>query len=228
MDQGIIASFKAHYRRHFVQHGLLRAMEKKEDVSWTVLDAIYGIKAAWKKVTPATIAHCFRHCGFQAPAPQEEEEDDPEDDIPLAQLIHDLRRAGMAITPEEEEAYHTVDDQLLTSAPLTVQDIAQDIRVRTAPEEEEEEEEDQEDPVTPAAPPTLANVMDWTSGLKDALASSTKDTPEEMWEHLSAVEAFLTQAFTQKKKQATILSFFSAPPPPATLPDPGVEASTRL
>ena len=28
MDQGIITSFKSHYRCHYIQHGLLKAMER--------------------------------------------------------------------------------------------------------------------------------------------------------------------------------------------------------
>ena len=45
MGQGIIASFKSHYLRYFVQHGLLKAMEAGRGFNWTVLDAIYSVKA---------------------------------------------------------------------------------------------------------------------------------------------------------------------------------------
>ena len=40
MDQGIIASFKSHYCHHFLQHGLLKAMEADRAFNWTVLDGI--------------------------------------------------------------------------------------------------------------------------------------------------------------------------------------------
>ena len=45
IDQGIMASCKSHYPRHFVQHGLLKAIEAGRDFNWTVLDAIYGVRA---------------------------------------------------------------------------------------------------------------------------------------------------------------------------------------
>ena len=85
MDQGIIASFHSHYRCYFVQHGLLKAMEAGRDFNKTVLDAVCGVEAAWSKVTPATIKNCYSHFGFVVPvsAATPEDDDDPEDDIPL-------------------------------------------------------------------------------------------------------------------------------------------------
>ena len=233
MDQGIIASFKCHYRRYFVQHGLLRAMEQGKDFTWTVLDAIYGIKAAWDKVTPATIKHCFRHCGFEVPVAEEEdpdddvplnqllpvpvaEEEDPDDDIPLSQLLEDLRR-HMAVTKEQEAAFSTVDDNLLTSAPLTVKDISQDILAAKETEDDEEDEDDEATAAPLEPPPTLAKALESTTTLKDVLSSSNLDT-EEMWEHLAALEKFLQKNFQQKAKQTTIMNFFSAPPPPPRTP----------
>lgn len=219
MDQGIINNFKCHYRRHFVQNGLLRAMEAGKDFSWNVLDAIYGIQIAWRKVTAPCIANCFRHCHFTIPdpAPAPEEEEDPEDDIPLAQLAQNLRRAGMAVTDEEMAAYQTVDDQLLTSTPLTVQDIAREVQAQHQPEPAQDEEEEDEVPAAPALPPTLAMVMDSTSTLKDALSASSSDT-SEMWAHMEALERFFQKTFIQKQRQKSIQEFFRAAPPPARNP----------
>ncbi len=104
---------KAHYRRHFVQHGLLKAMEKKEDVNWTLLDAIHGIQAAWSKVSAKTIRNCFGHCGFVEPDPATTHEDfDEEDEIPLAELRTQLHDAGMDVTDEEWDAFQDVDAQI--------------------------------------------------------------------------------------------------------------------
>ena len=67
-DQGIIASFKSHYHLYFVQHGLLKAMEAGRDFNWTVIDAIYGVEAAWNKVTPATNQELFQPLWFCGPS----------------------------------------------------------------------------------------------------------------------------------------------------------------
>ena len=134
MDQSIIASFKSHYRRHFVQPGMLKAMEVGRDCNWTVLDAIYGVRDAWNKVTPATIKNCFNHCGFVAP------------DV-------DNDNDGMYVSAEDEAVYsNTVDDNLLSAFLMTVQDSAKEVMDNKAAKDipEDEEEEVGEDPATPS------------------------------------------------------------------------------
>ena len=215
MDQGIIASFKAHYRRHYVTNGLLKAMKAKREVTWTVLDAVYGIKAAWDQVTPSCIANGFAHCGFKVPSADPTpvpEEDDPEDDIPLAQLARDLREAGVHLSQEEEDAFTTVDNKLITSAPLTTEDIVEEVLSEKTPATvQDDEEDDEEETTTASAPVTHAMVMEASSTFKDALSSCTgpQEKIDEMWSHLSALDKFFGDQFTEKKKQATILGFFS-------------------
>ena len=50
---------------------------------------------------------------------------------------------------------------------------------------------------------------------EDCLAScnppSQAEEMDEMWNHLGALEKFLTKSFAQKQKQATILNFFTPP-----------------
>ncbi len=73
MDQGIIQNLKVFYRHLLVKRGLLPAVEQKITMQWTMLDTLSALKDAWTKVKPATIANCFRHCGFvkpDAPPPQ--------------------------------------------------------------------------------------------------------------------------------------------------------------
>jgi hypothetical protein len=65
-DAGIIASFKAHYRRKFVRY-LLEQFESGSDLSkLSVLEAILFIRESWQEdVTPTTIANCFRHINIR-------------------------------------------------------------------------------------------------------------------------------------------------------------------
>lgn len=59
LDQGVIRSFKAHYRKLLLLD-LITAMDRKEEFVVTVADAItYSVKA-WKRVSGATIRNCFR------------------------------------------------------------------------------------------------------------------------------------------------------------------------
>ncbi|KAI0995678.1 hypothetical protein K3495_g12501 [Podosphaera aphanis] len=62
LDQGIIASFKAHYRRQWITY-MLEQHEIGYDALRTmnVLKAIRFSVGAWSEVTPITIANCWRH-----------------------------------------------------------------------------------------------------------------------------------------------------------------------
>lgn len=191
-----------------------------------MLDAVYGCQVAWRRVTAKTIANCFAHCGFVARTPAPEEDEDPEDDVPLAQLLRKLRDVGLPVTKEEEEAFITVDDKLLTSAPATLDDIVEAVKERHE-DQDEEEDEDQPEAPTPAAP-TMAQVIDATQVLKDALASSSSAGTEEMWHHISALESALAKASVKKLKQKTIQSFFMPPPTSDHTPSKALEDEAEV
>jgi hypothetical protein len=62
-----------------------------------VLDAIHWVNRSWTETKETTIVACFRDAGFPLQCPTEihnEEESDPDDDIPLAQLIRAVRQGA--------------------------------------------------------------------------------------------------------------------------------------
>lgn len=67
LDQGVIRTFKDHYRRHLIQHIIANAATaySVDDVIITALDAICWIDSAWKSVTATTIQNTFRKVGFE-------------------------------------------------------------------------------------------------------------------------------------------------------------------
>lgn len=67
LDQGIIRTFKAHYRKQMVQHLIANADSAAtvDDISITALDAVWWITSAWKAVTETTIQNTFRAAGFR-------------------------------------------------------------------------------------------------------------------------------------------------------------------
>jgi hypothetical protein len=69
LDQGIIRTFKAHYRRHLIQHIIANAATvfSADDVVITALDAICWIELAWNSVSELTIRNTFRKAGFEIP-----------------------------------------------------------------------------------------------------------------------------------------------------------------
>ncbi|CAM4833278.1 unnamed protein product [Rotaria magnacalcarata] len=66
LDQGVIHSFKCHYRRMFVKHIIAQCTmaHSIDHITVTALDAIRWIHEAWNTVTNITIRNCFRTAGF--------------------------------------------------------------------------------------------------------------------------------------------------------------------
>jgi hypothetical protein len=118
LELGIIRAFKARYRKHMLKHLIAKIDMCDDKISLTkeknVLDAIHWVNRSW---TETTIVTWFRDAGFPLQCPTEihnEEESDPDDDIPLAQLIRVVRQGADSnelISFEEmfhiEESVHT-------------------------------------------------------------------------------------------------------------------------
>ncbi|KAE8217129.1 hypothetical protein CF319_g8715 [Tilletia indica] len=73
LDQGIIRSFKAHYRKIYYTE-LLQRMEtenREEAVkAWDILDAVLASVDAWTNgVTASTVANCFKHAHIKESTP---------------------------------------------------------------------------------------------------------------------------------------------------------------
>lgn len=67
LDQGIIRTFKAHYRRYLVKHIIANANRAMtaDDIKITALDTVYWVESAWHAVTQVTILNTFRSAGFE-------------------------------------------------------------------------------------------------------------------------------------------------------------------
>lgn len=81
----------------------------------TVLDAVYWIHSAWYETTLQTIMNCFRRAGFPIESQVFLTEDDPEDDIPLAELAHQL--LGISVMLDED--YLALENDLPTEPTYT-------------------------------------------------------------------------------------------------------------
>lgn len=94
LDLGIIRAFKARYRKYLLKH-LLTKIDSSNSASQlckeiNVLKAIHWIAKSWNETKQTTIESCFKNAGFPVCASVTEGaelNDDPEDDIPLSQLV---------------------------------------------------------------------------------------------------------------------------------------------
>ena len=135
-------------------------------------------------------------------------------------MIKSLWHAGIEVSAEDKAVYNTMDDNLLTTVPMTMQYIAKEVLENKASKnledditDEEEEEEDPPPPQENIQHTTIGMLMDYTITMKDVLCSSTENT-SEMWTHLPALEKFFQRCFVKKQKQKTIQDFFKAHPLP--------------
>lgn len=97
LDLGIIRAFKARYRKRLLRHMIVKLdqSEKASEIakSVNVLECIHWINESWLETESSTIAKCFHQAGFPVGNPTgteypDVESDDPDDDIPLAHLLH--------------------------------------------------------------------------------------------------------------------------------------------
>ena len=164
MDQGIIANFKHHYRTSLLRQ-LIASIDK--DLTLSVLQAMHSMAQAWSQVKQSTIANCFAHCGFKIthqPQPEVDPEEyiplatlqpevDSEDNIPLATLMSQIKRAGFEVNSTAAD-YMTVDDQLVTTEPLTDESIITHVKqpsLVATPESDDESDDDSSLPPKPAS-----------------------------------------------------------------------------
>lgn len=141
LDQGIISSFKRHYRKHLVRDWI-KAIDEGREWKPNLLDGINYIHKSWADVTDKTIKNCFRHAGFvESPSSSEDVNDDEDDYVPLSELLRQLKERNKDVM--DEETYLGIDQNLVTSPELTVSEIANEIRERHVPASEESESEDE-------------------------------------------------------------------------------------
>ena len=126
MDQGVIRSLKAKYRKNMVRQ-IIRNLEKNKALpAISILNGMQMLVSGWNSVSIETIANCFRKAGI-SPANQEAaiaEEDDPfknlQDEIDVS------RNVQPDLVPEDVNASLLIDVDSEVSAvqpPLTNSEI---------------------------------------------------------------------------------------------------------
>ena len=117
LDQGVIRTFKAHYRRHLVQHIIATAASvySADDVVITALDAICWIDSAWKSVTDVTIQNTFRKAGFHIPT------DSSSSNNTLAVMTEDLIQENHSLEELNKVLKHvTIDGHVMSAIDFVV------------------------------------------------------------------------------------------------------------
>ncbi|XP_023721482.1 tigger transposable element-derived protein 4-like [Cryptotermes secundus] len=142
MDQGVIRNLKCHYRKLILLR-IVESIEKKQDYTVTLLDAIRFIEKAWRRVTTKTIQNCFRHAGILSTqglnGTENEDDTNNDDDLPLTEWLRKVNCDELG--QYDYEAYATIDDNIVTTEAQTDDDIVSEVKKDTEEEDEEGGEE---------------------------------------------------------------------------------------
>ena len=121
MDQGVIRSLKAKYRRKIIKR-LIRAVDMKKKLPQTsIFDALQLLQSAWSEVSELTIKNCFRKSGISEKSAEQaiNEEDHPFKDVTadLKESITEIRERLPEEPLEELNAtdFFDVDVELSTN-----------------------------------------------------------------------------------------------------------------
>lgn len=143
LDQGIIYSLKAQYRKLLCKNRI-QAYDLYEDQippPVDILESINLIAKAWRVVTKKTIINSWAKAGIlpdDEPNTSDSDDSEVEDDIEDLQLLIN----ELPITdPLNMEEYINIDDELITEEELTLEEIVNMVRGQSAEEHVEEEDE---------------------------------------------------------------------------------------
>lgn len=119
-DAGIINSFKAHYRKLYLQN-VLEAMDAEEEIPrLNIKEAIDFSSEAWRNVTPQTIINCWRKTeivpltewNWQNSDAQEYNEENTKLKTDIEQLISNIPVSRMQVMAADD--YIHIDDTIET------------------------------------------------------------------------------------------------------------------
>lgn len=196
MDQGVIKNLKSFYRRHILERMLL-CSENDKGYTVTLLTCLHMLVRAWSQVTAATIANCFRHCGFGAPNTVTSE---VEEDVRVPFHVREV------LGDADFGDYVNVDSCAAVCGAVTDDEIiAQVVGGDEEPAVEDDDDANEEDGETPVLP-SLSQVME---GLNHArLFFSFEEGEEDAFRLIRALEDKATAIAFREKKQKTITDFF--------------------
>ncbi|XP_071137299.1 uncharacterized protein [Mytilus edulis] len=213
LDLGIIRAFKARYRKHMIKH-LLPQIDNCNTVTElckeiNVLKAIHWIKKSWNETKSTTIESCFRDAGFPVKAPTNvDEPEDPDDDIPLADLVEQLgsRDPSIQITEADD-----VDDNLATESAFDSErepDLIREFTRYTLIESDEDVDTDIPTEVQPGSDMNHTEILDLLTKLRKFSTSKDSRYLDQTEQMISMTEDLIVKS-KLATRQTTLDNYFS-------------------
>lgn len=202
MDAGIIRTFKAYYSRHRDRH-YVRQADAGEKPCISVKDAIIYTHDAWRSVTAATIANCWRHTGIQGPA----ENASPVEDDEFQSVLSDINDMTAQLPFEHPM---TAREQIEADATLPTEEVCtdEDIIAMVTNEADSNTDSEDNDDEPPPPPPTSRKECD--AALQTVIKFSGEN-PLFGEKHVASALSMLSDIAANlhnSKKQSTLTQFF--------------------
>jgi len=210
LDQGIINSFKAHYRRRWLQYMVDEFDEGLQPLrTMNVLKAIRWSIQSWSDISAATIANCWRHAGLTNQPPQVPLSQEIAPAVEVTNLIDQLVRQQRIHTVIAIESFLNPQDEEVTDIPQgnLEEDIAAQFMTQLPQEEEHRYESDEDNEEVP--------IITHKEALYLIQRLSLYEEQQEHGQHsllstLSAHQMEVKQRRQRGLQQRPISSFFSA------------------
>lgn len=152
LDQGVIRSLKAGYRKRLVERLLLNLRVGRE-LKIDLLGALSMLSGSWADVTNETIRNCFRRAGFHVPGDDSENSDECNEAIAdIAEVWSELSKFPEAVDGSTVDEFVSADDDVATTGELENEDYIADIVPSTS--ESRHNDQSNDDPL-----PTSSEVI---------------------------------------------------------------------
>lgn len=196
MDQGVIKSLKAHYRKKLAVC-ILQEQDTLNFGKVTLLDACRFLQKAWIEVSESTIAHCFNHAGLST------NPENLDDDMPLSEWIQQYN------IPQDLQSFISFNEDVITNGTSTDQEIiSQVLQEKNTDENEMEAEVEVED--GPQEPPTYTEALNQVSQLISFYECKRENNSDDtILLNLYKISSDIERKFLHSRKvQKSINDFF--------------------
>ena len=205
MDQGVIQSLKAHYKKMSIKK-LIEAIEKEKPLpEFSILDAIQMIDLAWGKFTTKTVANCFEKAGISKEKQSEAllDADDPFKDLQKQLDKLAVYNPEFFLEGATTNDIVSLDDSLTSTETLMTDDA---ILCNVSDEEGSETEDDTDGVSNEPICPQSSDVPQALDVLREYTLFS--DNGECIHKCLNEISVLVENELSAKLRQADIRSFF--------------------
>ena len=201
MDQGVIRSLKAKYRKNVVQK-VIQSVEKKKTLSKTsFLERMQMLVSAWDGLSTQTIVNCFRKSGIST---ESQKTVIAEDDDPFRELqyeIDDLRSVQRNLTEEDFDVTTFADvaaEVIAVQPPPSDAEIVAELLEMESVSDDGDDDYSDEVADEPVKCPDKNELLQVIENLQRF--SLFLDKGDTIQSYPSRIESQVDQHFTNKKK----------------------------